>query len=159
MSLTEQKASEKVKQIYKKLELYKEYKRKERREALRKKKEEEEKRLEEIRKMDPRDLIKMKMKESLTDVKAFNKEGSSLTTRPKMKKKKKIEEEVVKREIIKLNAYNDVDEIIRFINNSKKNSQSKLCKEHFNNIKRTKTMDQKKGGRFFLKKKSNSRKI
>ena len=143
MSLTEQKASEKVKQIYKKLELYKEYKRKERREALRKKKEEEEKRLEELRKMDPRDLIKMKMKESLTDVKDFNKEGPSLTTRPKMKKKKKIEEEVVKREIIKLNAYNDVDEIIRFINNSKKNSQSKLCKEHFNNIKRTKTMDQK----------------
>ena len=61
-----------------------------------------------------------------------------------MKKKKfKNEEEPVKREIIKLNAYNDVDEIIRFIDNSKKNSQSKLNKDHFTNIKRTKIMDEK----------------
>ena len=60
-----------------------------------------------------------------------------------MKKKKRKEEEIMKKEIIKLNAYDYVDEIIRFINNSKINSQSKFCLEHFNNIRRTKTMDQK----------------
>ena len=106
---------------------------------MRKKKEEEQKKLEELKKMDPSDLIKKKMKESLKVTKTFNKEESTLTSRPKMKKKKKKEEETP----IKLNAYNDVDEIIRFIDNSKKNSQSKFYKDHFNNIKRTKTMDQK----------------
>lgn len=143
MSLTEQKASEKVKKIYQKLSIYKEHKRKQRREEMRKKKEEEQKKLEELKKMDPSDLIKKKMRESLKVTKTFNKEESTLTSRPKMKKKKKKEEETPKMEIIKLNAYNDVDEIIRFIDNSKKNSQSKFYKDHFNNIKRTKTMDQK----------------
>ena len=94
--------------------------------------------------MNPSDLIKSRMKASLSEIKSFNKEGFSLTSRPKMKKKKfKNEEEPIKREIIKLNAYNDVDEIIRFIDNSKKNSQSKLNKDHFTNIKRTKIMDEK----------------
>ena len=143
MSLTEQKASERAKNIYKKLGSYKEHKRKERQETLKKKREEERKRLEEMKKMDPRDLIKKKMKESLIEVKNFNKESSSSTSRPKMKKKKRKEEEIMKKEIIKLNAYDYVDEIIRFINNSKINSQSKFCLEHFNNIRRTKTMDQK----------------
>ena len=143
MSLTEQKASEKVKKIYQKLSIYKEHKRKQRREEMRKKKEEEQKKLEELKKMDPSDLIKMKMKKSLSMTKKFNKEESTLTSRPKMKKKKKKEEETPKMEIIKLNAYDDVDEIIRFIDNSKKNSQSKFYKNHFNNIRRTKTIDQK----------------
>ncbi len=144
MSLTEQKASEKVKKIYQKLELYKEYKRKERREAMRKKKEEERKRMEELKKMDPRELIQTKMKESLSQDKSFPKEGSTLTSRPRFKKKKKKEEEVVKKQIIRYNAYDDVDKILSFIDNSKRNSQSKLCKAHFNNILRTKTMDQQK---------------
>lgn len=143
MSLTEQKASEKVKKIYQKLELYKEYKRKQKREEMRKKKEEEKKRMEELKKMDPTDLIRLKMKESLSKEKTFPKEGSTLTSRPKMKKRKQKVEEVVKTEVIKLNAYNDVDEIINFIDKSRKNSQSKFCKDHFNNIRRTKTMDQK----------------
>ena len=143
MSLTEQKASEKVKKIYQKLELYKEYKRKQKREEMRKKKEEEKKRMEELKKMDPRDLIRLKMKKSLSKEKTFPKEGWTLTSRPKMKKRKQKVEEVVKTEVIKLNAYNDVDEIINFIDKSRKNSQSKFCKDHFNNIRRTKTMDQK----------------
>ena len=142
MSLTEQKASEKVRLIYQKLELFNEHKKKQRKEALRKKREEEKKKKEELKKMNPKDIITAKMKESLKETKTFKTE-SSWSSRPKMKKKKpKIEEEVVKKEIIKLNAYDDVDEIIRFINNSKYNSQSKFCKDHFNNIKRTKTMDQ-----------------
>lgn len=143
MSLTEQKASEKVKKIYQKLEIYKEHKRKQRREEMRKKQEEEKKRMEELQKMDPRDLIRLKMKDSLSKEKTFPKEGSSLTSRPKMKKRKQKVEEVVKKEVIKLNAYDDVDEIINFIDKSRKNSQSKFCKDHFNNIRRTKTMDQK----------------
>ena len=94
--------------------------------------------------MNPSDVIRNRMKASLSETKSFNKEGFSLTSRPKMKKKKfQKEEEPVKREIIKLNAYNDVDEIIRFIDNSKKNSQSKYNKDHFTNIKRTKIMDEK----------------
>jgi hypothetical protein len=144
MSLTEQKASEKARKMYLKIEKYKEYKKKERLAKIRKKKEEERKRKEELKKMNPSDLIKSRMKASLSEIKSFNKEGFSLTSRPKMKKKKfKNEEEPIKREIIKLNAYNDVDEIIRFIDNSKKNSQSKLNKDHFTNIKRTKIMDEK----------------
>ena len=144
MSLTEQKASEKVKKIYQKMDLYKEYKNREKREAMRKKREEERKRMEEIKKMDPRDLIKMKMRESLSQDKAFAKDGNTLTSRPKFRKKKKKELEVVKKEKIRYNAYDDVDKILAFIDNSKKNSQSKFCKDHFNNIQRTKTMDQKK---------------
>lgn len=143
MSLTEQKASEKVKKIYQKLSIFKEHKRKKRREEMRKKKEEERKKLEELKKMDPRDIIRMKMKGSLSEKKNFNQTGSSLTSRTYRKKKNKIQEEIPKKEIIKLNAYNDVEEIIKFIDSSKKNSQSKFCKDHFNNIKRKKTMDQK----------------
>ena len=144
MSLTEKKASEKARKIYLKIEKYKEYKKKQRLEKIRKKKEEERKRKEELKRMNPSDVIRNRMKASLSETKSFNKEGFSLTSRPKMKKKKfQKEEQPVKREIIKLNAYNDVDEIIRFIDNSKKNSQSKYNKDHFTNIKRTKIMDEK----------------
>ena len=41
----------------------------------------------------------------------------------------------------RLNAYNDVSKIINFIDNSKKNSQSKVCRDHFANIQITKNMD------------------
>ena len=146
MSLTEQKASEKARRMYLKIEKYKEFKKKERLAKIRKKKEEERKKKEELKKMNPSDLIRNRMKASLSEPKNFNKDGFSLTSRPKMKKKKfhkDEEEQPVKREIIKLNGYNDVDEIIRFIDNSKKNSQSKLNKNHFTNIKRTKIMDEK----------------
>ena len=140
MSLTEKKAAEKVKNLYNQLEQFNEYKKKLRREELRKKREEERKKQEELKQMDTRELIKLKMRESLGQPKNFTQQ-SSLTSRSFRKKKKSEQEEEFKKEIIKLNAYNDVDLILKFIDTSKRNSQSKLCKDHFNNIRRTKTMD------------------
>ena len=144
MSLTEQKASEKAKELYGKIELYKEHKKKERREALRKKREEEKKKREMIKTIDPDELIKLRMRESLSQPKNFVKKDrfSALSTPKFKKKKKKDKDEVVKKETIKLDAYKDVDTILKFINDSKRHSQSKYCKEHFNNILRTKSMDQ-----------------
>ena len=46
-----------------------------------------------------------------------------------------------KKEVVRLNAYKDINKIIDFIENFKKESQSKLCKDHFMNIKITKSMD------------------
>ena len=65
------------------------------------------------------------------------------------KKKKKIQrvesaENIIpesQKEFKRLNAYNDVTRIISFIDNSKKNSQSKVCRNHFANIQITKNMD------------------
>ena len=145
MSLTEKMAAEKVRKLYEKLDLFYEYKKNLRREALRKKREEEKKRQEELKKMDPKDLIKLKMRESLSQPKKFNKENSfSLLSTGRSFKKKIIKEPVEspKKVVMKLNAYRDVDKILSFIDNSRKNSQSKLCKNHFNNIKGTKIMDQ-----------------
>ena len=65
MGLTEQNAAGKVRHINEKYKIYKQHKERQRQEMLKKKKEEEEKRLEELRKMDPRELIRGKMKESL----------------------------------------------------------------------------------------------
>ena len=145
MSLTEQKASEKAKELYGKIELYKEHKKKERREALRKKREEENKKREMLKTIDSNELIKLRMRESLSQPKNFGKRDrfSTLSTPKFRKKRKKGQDEVVKKETIKLDAYNDVDTILKFINDSKRHSQSKYCKEHFNNILRTKSMDQK----------------
>ena len=66
-------------------------------------------------------------------VKKFNKQKRAESARivaPENKKKFK-----------KLNAYNDVSQIISFIDGSRKNSQSKLCRKHFENIQITKNMD------------------
>ena len=94
--------------------------------------------------LDSNELIKMRMRESLSQPKNFGKRDrfSTLSTPRFRKKKKKGQDEVVKKETIKLDAYNDVDTILKFINDSKRHSQSKYCKEHFNNILRTKSMDQ-----------------
>ena len=65
------------------------------------------------------------------------------TGRSSRKKKiKKQEKESPKKVVIKLNTYRDVDKIISFIDNSKNDSQSKYCKDHFKDIKGTKTMEQ-----------------
>ena len=67
------------------------------------------------------------------NVKKFNKQKRAESARivaPENKKKFK-----------KLNAYNDVSQIISFIDGSRKNSQSKLCRKHFENIQITKNMD------------------
>ena len=74
MSLTEQKASEKAKELYGKIELYKEHKKKERRDALRKKREEEKKKREMLKTIDPGELIKLRMRESLSQPKILQKE-------------------------------------------------------------------------------------
>ena len=144
MSLTEQKASEKAKELYGKIELYKEHKKKERRDALRKKREEKKKKREMLKTIDADELIKLRMRESLSQPKNFAKRDrfSTLSTPKFRKKKKKGQDEVVKKEAIKLDAYKDVDTILKFIDDSKRHSQSKYCKEHFNNILRTKSMDQ-----------------
>jgi len=146
MSLTEKMAAEKVRKLYEKLDLFKEYKKKLRREELRKKREEEKKRQEELKQMDPKELIKLKLRESFSQPKKFVKEDSfSLLSTGRSFRKKRIKEpepESPKKVVIKLNAYRDVDKIISFIDNSRKNSQSKYCKDHFKNIKGTKTMDQ-----------------
>ena len=146
MSLTEKMAAEKVRKLYEKLDLFKDYKKRLRREALRKKREEEKKRQEELKQMDPKELIKLKLRESFSQPKKFVKEDSfSLLSTGRSFRKKRIkeqEEESPKKVVIRLNAYRDVDKIISFIDNSKKNSQSKYCKDHFKNIKGTKTMDQ-----------------
>jgi len=138
MSLTEKKASDKATQIYKKFNIYKALKKKEKEKELKKKKEEEAKKMEEFRKNNPRGLMQMKMKESLGEPKKF----PSPDARPKKMKKKKKEEPPAKKEIIRLNAYDDIDEIIRFIEDSATNSQSKYYRDHFKNIRRAKTMNE-----------------
>jgi hypothetical protein len=65
MSLTEQSAAEKVKHINQKYEKYKAQRNREKMEKLKKKREEEEKKLEELRQMDPREIIREKIKDSL----------------------------------------------------------------------------------------------
>ena len=100
---------------------------------------------EKVRKLS-KELIKLKLRESFSQPKKFVKEDSfSLLSTGRSFRKKKIKEQEVespKKVVIKLNAYRDVDKIISFIDNSRKNSQSKYCKDHFKNIKGTKTMDQ-----------------
>ena len=153
MSIMEQKASEKVKKIYEKLKIYNQYMENKRKEENKKKKKEEEEKYEEMRRKNPKELIKQKMLRSLSEPRLFNqtdiltknnKKINKITHRPKKKKLKKSESALFQtnnRKIIRLNAYNDVNTIIDFINNSKKGSQSKLCKEHYISIKRTKSMD------------------
>ena len=93
MSLTEQNAAQKVKYINRKYNKFKEKKMKEKLELLKKKKEEEEKRLEELRQMDPREIIRGRMKESIGQ-KGILKKGShsvKISRRKKPKDKIKLE--------------------------------------------------------------------
>ena len=102
---------------------------------LKKKKEEEEKRLEELRKMDPRELIRGKMKESLGHKGKFKKFSHSLGV---LRKRKKKQEE---KKRIELNSYKDVDKILAIIDNSSKDSKSRLFEQHFRNIRTRKSID------------------
>lgn len=142
MSLNEKKASQKVRQIYEKLAIYKEYLRKKKLEEIEKQKREEEQKMEELKK-NPKLLIKLRIQDSVNNPKRLM--SVSKAVEKKKKKKKKIEVkkcETPSKEVIKLNGYKNVDEVINFIDNSKKYSQSKLYKEHFTNIKNTKTVNQ-----------------
>ena len=153
MSLTEKKASEKVKKIYEKLAIYNKYMEKKKKEEIKKKQKEEKEKYQEMRRNNPKEIIKLKMLKSLSEPKLFSqiehdKKKTSKTNRNKKVQKKntlKKSQSAIfptnKKEIIKFNAYKDINELIEFIDNSKKGSQSKLCKDHYMAIKMRKSMD------------------
>ena len=155
MNITEKKSAEKAKIIYEKLEIYKKYMNGKKAEEIRRKKMEEEKRKRTL-KMNTKEFIKQKMQKSLSQPKMFNQieleDKKSKTKRDfrkinmnKIKKKNKRSASEInpvnKKKVLRLDAYNDVNRIIEFIDNSKSNSQSKLCKGHFNNIQMTKEIN------------------
>ena len=139
MSLTEQNAALKVKHINQKYEIYKEHKNEEKMEKLKKKREEEEKKLEEFRQMDPREIIKEKIKESLGQKSNLRKYSHSMDL---MNKKRQKENKVKKR--IELDSYKDVEQILDIIKNSEKDSKSRLFLAHYINIRRRKSIDLRK---------------
>ena len=139
MSLTEQNAALKVKHINQKYEIYKEHKNEEKMEKLKKKREEEEKKLEEFRQMDPREIIKEKIKESLGQKSNLRKYSHSMDL---MNKKRQKENKVKKR--IELDSYKDVEQILDIIKNSEKDSKSRLFLDHYINIRRRKSIDLRK---------------
>ena len=155
MGLTEKKASEKARSIYEKMEIYKKYLEQKENEEKKKKQKEEEEKYEYLRRNNPNELIKQRMMKSLSQPKLFNKDEDKIknknlkkiqSLKNKIKKKKMHKSESATfttdyKNIIRYNSYKDVNEIIKFINNSKKDSQSKICKPHFINIKMTKNMD------------------
>ena len=152
MNITEKKSAEKAKKIYEKLEIYKKYMNGRKAEEARRKRMEEEKRKKTL-KMNTKEFIKQKMQQSLSQPKAFNKleleDKKSKTKRDfrKINLKKGIKRSgieiipVNKKKVLRLDAYNDINRIIEFIDNSKSNSQSKICKRHFNNIQMTKEIN------------------
>ena len=151
MNLVEKKSSEKARKIYEKLDIYKRYMALKKNEKQRRKKSEENKK--EINlKNNVKEYLKQKMIKSLSEKKSFKEENKNNLMSGKkynFKKKKKIQrvesaENIIpesQKEFKRLNAYNDVTRIISFIDNSKKNSQSKVCRNHFANIQITKNMD------------------
>ena len=153
MNLVEKKSAEKARKIYEKLEIYKKYMDGKKRLEKRRKKLEEQKRENEL-KSNIKEYIKQKMYKSLSEPKLFKNENNNkydrLTGNKKYKKKDKnlkkgesakTNAQGKEKKFIRFNSYNDVTKIIQFIDTSKNNSQSKFCKEHFENIKITKNMD------------------
>ena len=144
MSMTEKKASEKARRIYEKLKIYKNYMNKKEEEERKKKLKEDEEKYKELLKTNPKELIRQKMVKSLSQKKIFSKVEKIKKKDNKGKGFKKSESAVFtvgNKKITRLNSYRDVDKIISFIDSSKKDSQSKLCKDHFMNIQMTKAMD------------------
>ena len=151
MNLVEKKSSEKARKIYEKLDIYKRYMALKKNEKQRRKKSEENKKEMNL-KNNVKEYLKQKMIKSLSEKKNFKEENKNNIMSGKkynFKKKKKIQrvesaENIIpesQKEFKRLNAYNDVTRIISFIDNSKKNSQSKVCRNHFANIQITKNMD------------------
>ena len=114
----------------------------------------EEARKEKALKTNLKEYLKQKMKKSLSEKKNFeadktNKNKLFYDKKDKKKKNKKLIKNQSAETIVpestkkfkRLNAYNDVTKIINFIDNSKKNSQSKVCRNHFANIQITKNMN------------------
>ena len=154
MNLVEKKSAEKARKIYEKLEIYKKYMDGKKQYEIRKKQREEQRKENEL-KSNIKEYIKQKMYKSLSEPKMFkndniNSKYSRLSGNKKYKKKDKNlkrgeSAKIITKEKDKnfqiLNSYNDVTKIIQFIDTSKKNSQSKFCKGHFENIQITKNMD------------------
>ncbi len=134
MSVTEKKATKKAKKIYEKLEIYKKY--------MKKKNEEDKKnQIKEEKiliKKNPKEMITQRIKRSISQKKFFN--DNKYRKIWYIKDDKKGEKKRDKK-VMRLNSYNDVNKIINFIDESKINSQSKLCKEHFMNIQEKKDFD------------------
>ena len=153
MNLTEKKSAEKAKKIYEKLEIYKRYMKGKKMEEMRRKRMEEQKK-EKVLKGNIKEYLKQKMYKSLSEPKMFGIDKNDKmkgvygkkTSLKKRKKFKRAESTGItttetNKKFKRLNAYNDVSKIINFIDNSKKNSQSKVCRDHFANIQITKNMD------------------
>jgi hypothetical protein len=153
MNLTEKKSAEKAKKIYEKLEIYKRYMKGKKMEEMRRKRMEEKKK-EKVLKGNIKEYLKQKMYKSLSEPKMFGIDKNDKmkgvygkkTSLKKRKKFKRAESTGItttetNKKFKRLNAYNDVSKIINFIDNSKKNSQSKVCRDHFANIQITKNMD------------------
>ena len=153
MNLTEKKSAEKAKKIYEKLYIYKRYMKGKKMEEMRRKKIEEQKK-EKVLKGNIKEYLKQKMYKSLSEPKMFGNDKNDKmkgvygkkTSLKKRKKFKRAESTGItttetNKKFKRLNAYNDVSKIINFIDNSKKNSQSKVCRDHFANIQMTKNMD------------------
>ena len=105
-------------------------------------------------KVDIKEYLKQKMYKSLSEKKNFindknDKNKLAYDRKNNLKKNKKMKRIESASNIIpeshkkfkRLNAYNDVTKIINFIDNSKKNSQSKICRTHFANIQIAKNMN------------------
>ena len=142
MNITEKKASEKAKRIYEKLQIYNKYMKKKREQERKKKEKEDEERYKELLKTNPKELIRIKMAQSLSQKdKKSGKMKRKAYKNKKFARSKSVILSPSNKNVIRLNSYKDVDKIINFIDVSKEGSQSKLCKEHFMNIQMTKTMD------------------
>ena len=153
MNLVEKKSAEKAKKIYEKLDIYKRYMQGKKDYEIRRKEMEKEEQEKELR-GNVKEYLKQKMYKSLNEHKDFstekiNKSNTRIGTKKKIKKSNKkkrpesvkITEEDTSKKFRRMNAYNDVTKIIKFIDGSKKNSQSRICRDHFANIKITKNMD------------------
>ena len=156
MNLVEKKSAEKARKIYEKLDIYKKYMENKKKYEESRKRREEENKENELRK-NVKEYIKQKMYRSLSEKKTFNTERNNSKTKTKTKRNaKKIDNKYLKtykrvdsvkitqekkNNLRRLNAYKDVTKIIKFIDNSKRNSQSKVYRNHFANIQITKNMD------------------
>ena len=160
MSMTEKKSAEKAKKIYEKLDIYKRYKENKRKQELRRKRNLELNGEEDIKK-----YIKQKMRKSVTEKKIFineknkndkkdkkdknDKYGNYKKNNWRKNKQKKRSESVgninpendSQSKYMRFNSYDDVNKIISFIDKSRKNSRSRLYRNHFQNIQTTKDMD------------------
>ena len=149
MNLTEKKSAEKAKKIYEKLDIYKRYMEMKKNNEIRRKHMEETKK-ENILKKNVKEYLKQKMLKSLNEKKNFANNNTPLNDRKSNQKKNKLIKRAEsagnimqesQKKFTRLNAYNDVTRIINFIDNSKKNSQSKVCRNHFANIQIMKNMN------------------